>query len=516
MTVLCRSKEFFDERHFLRGQDAINKPLGNNFYLPKAILGNEPTLTSIFKAASQDYLTWMIPGTKTASNATITLSYKTNIPSFISFAKDGENLLLHFHDDVKLLLNEGAQSSSQLENGDLLDGISLLTALSLLFDYHKKTDKKECSSHTANALYLTVEAYAKVKMMSKVELKYQSTLEGLAFVLRHESFDTDNLLHNLLLWASEAIQLTQPAPNNNVFDSNLCVLSKEAVLKYCVWYLSASQFKSPVPLEKARLILTNNAFSKDEQAAFLLAEVDSYDMYNSVIEKENAYRLAKLLRKNGKHLTVSRFGRASYFLVMLASASRMITGDCTLLNEQVKAVLKIIEDYEVSVPSTSELLLRKVVCYLLNSVASVKDYCYDLIAAFEQSATGTPISVAYIYGISKSLTEQLLRIQQNCLQQIYDIGKERLLWKAEIRLIRIDFQQLISSLWEMIDDFESLLVESSLDVNHNFRESNFSVLVQRASTTGVRALNHLRLGNDPFEGLCINISFFRNLTMGRF
>jgi hypothetical protein len=148
-----------------------------------------------------------------------------------------------------------------------------------------------------------------------------------------------------------------------------------------------------------------------------------------------------------KVLSVARFGRASYFLTLLACGAKVLT-DVTRLRCVIDA-LNVIHHGRHDARVSNALTELQMMCGENPSLARVRGGLFTL----REAVCGA---------MSLSL-------------------KRGLFWDGRAML-------------ESIDALSSELLQMPL------ASANFSVLVQRASITGTRALNLLRLGRDPFEG----------------
>ncbi len=213
------------------------------------------------------------------------------------------------------------------------------------------------------------------------------------------------------------------------------------LLAWCRWLLCCRRFEFPIDVTRADQILSSAGLSKDAQAALLLTDVDAH--HDGARERKNAQACRAMCSAQNRLLSVARFGRASYFLTLLACSAQVVTDTTELEAAVAKLPLHCLDGRVANVLTDVRLMVS-----LQPSLARLRGGLFAL-----RTAVCAAMGASLAHGF----------------------------WDARPVL-------------ETIDALEALLPRLPT------RSPNFSVMVQRASVTGTRSLNLLRLGLDPFEG----------------
>ncbi len=198
------------------------------------------------------------------------------------------------------------QLDNRLNDEDTRLGFACLTALGLLHELYHLQGLEE-----AEALNKLLDFY------EIIQVKNPQAVVALHKLLRTTFLDSDNLFDLFLRDATDSrkakVDLREPSEAKNLWRE-----------RRIAWLLNRTLIDSPVNLEEVRGVLDNPAYDKDGQAQALLAGPFTRQAYDTRVEQANARRIRDSMLEQGKSLTVSRYSRASYFLAMLASASKFL------------------------------------------------------------------------------------------------------------------------------------------------------------------------------------------------
>ncbi|TFG08110.1 MAG: hypothetical protein EU539_03240 [Promethearchaeota archaeon] len=249
------------------------------------------------------------------------------------------------------------------------------------------------------------------------------------------------------------------------------------------WLFSHLRFSHPYNLKRLQEILRSDII-KDEKTKLLLDEVFAKGKYDEQAEQQNALTLSLKLLKEGKFLTVSRHSRASFFLVVLASGAKLLLdiADLQESHSRIKEILRRIETIEAK-------NLKEVI---LNGAYGIE----ATIRKLQILSLGEKIrSFAQVIGRYKEIRKNIDSFEMRVNDQIMEIGRRKRDPLKEIQLneIRQELFGYLNRIRKITLESETLLRE----LDYGF--PNSSILIQRASQTGVRALSWICLGENPFE-----------------
>jgi|GEM_PF-1478960 len=251
-------------------------------------------------------------------------------------------------------------------------------------------------------------------------------------------------------------------------------------------FVPANRIVPPYDFEKTMQIEREER-DKEIRARRHLDEV--FKNFDYEKEHENIRKLRAEFTESGKYITVSRHGRASYFLVLLAAASGFLTS--------LDRIRDITQKLETVLKNTSSTDLR-------NQVMRLQGPVEDLARLIGEEH----VSVADVEGRRKKILEAVNDFQKRAQTEIdlvmeatfERINEERGEDGSQASTTLERLFQLSDQVDEITKHMKQELAELKVFLARTPKEeANFSVLLQRASETGVRNIVRINAGLDPFE-----------------
>ncbi|MFA4842905.1 MAG: hypothetical protein WC658_03620, partial [Candidatus Omnitrophota bacterium] len=350
---------------------------------------------------------------------------------------------------------------------DLVLGFACLFALGQLHEFYHLKGLDE-----SPALHKLLDFYEVIAKKNPVAVL------ALHKLLATPYLDSDNIFSIFLQDA------TAPAKTK---DKHKKVIWRE---RRIAWMLGKQLIDLPVDLPEVREILDSRA-SKDLQSQMLLDEAEgpfSRKAYGSRTERANTRRLRDKMLEEGRSLTVSRYGRASYFLVMLASASKFL-----LALQEIENICRNLT--ESATKGVRPLLGKKAPDpFLLVQEAATMHVGHSLEEILGLSVSADNVSKADMQGAIKRLEDAIDAFRDEAGRRVTQFAREKGLSGRAQKQARERIHQAEALMREGAQRLKEAVDESPVEA------ANFSVLIQRASATGIRALSNMLDGRDPFEG----------------